>query len=56
MDAKVKGQGHKVTHDENAQSAENFVNATISKLYDIIKIIAQYTLHTLFQCDSCGTD
>ena len=30
MDAKVKGQGHKVTHDENAQSAENLINATVS--------------------------
>ena len=46
MDAKVKGQGHKVTHDENAQSAENVVNATISKWHDIVKIIAHYTLHT----------
>ena len=43
MNAKVKGQGHKVTHDENAQSAENLVNATISKWLDIVKIIAQYT-------------
>ena len=39
MEAKVKGQGHMVTHDENAQSA---VNATISKWHDIVKIIAQY--------------
>ena len=46
MCTKVKGQGHKVTHDENAQSAENVVNATISKWHDIVKIIAQYTLHT----------
>ena len=52
MDAKVKGQGHKVTHDENAQSAENVVNATISKWHDIVKIIAQYTLHTFFQRDN----
>ena len=36
MDAKVKGQGHKVTHDENAPSAENVVNATISKWHDIV--------------------
>ena len=46
MDAKVKNQGHKVTHDENAQSAENLVNATISKSHDIVKIMTQYTLHT----------
>ena len=52
MDAKVKGQGHKVTDDENAQSAENVVNATISKWHDIVKIIAQYTLHTFFQRDN----
>ena len=52
MDAKIKGQGHKVTHDENAQSAENLVNATISKWHDIVKIIAQYTLHSLFQRDT----
>ena len=52
MDAKVKGQGHKVTHDENALSAENLVNATISKWHDIVKIIAQYTLHSLFQRDN----
>ena len=31
MDANVTGQGHKVTHEENAQSAENFINATVSK-------------------------
>ena len=36
MDAKVKGQGHKATHHENAQSAENLVNATISKWHDIV--------------------
>ena len=35
MGAKVKGQGHKVTHDENVQSAENVVDATISKWHDI---------------------
>ena len=34
MGAKVKGQGHKVTHDENAQSAENVANASISKWHD----------------------
>ena len=52
MDARVKGQGHKVTHDENAQSAENLVNATNSKWHDIVKIIAQYTLHRLLQRDN----
>ena len=36
MDAKVKGEGQEVTHDENAQSAENVVNATISKWHDIV--------------------
>ena len=36
MDAKVKGQGHKVTLDENTQSAENVVNARICKWYDIV--------------------
>ena len=36
MDAKVKGQGHKVTHDENARSAENFINATVFKWHDIV--------------------
>ena len=34
MGAKVKG--HKVTLDENAQSAENVVNARISKWHDIV--------------------
>ena len=48
MDTKVKGQGHKVTHDEDTQSAENLFNATLSKWHDIVKIIAQYTLHSLF--------
>ena len=52
MDAKVKGQGHNVAHDENAQSAENLDNATISKWHDIVKIIAKYTLHSLFQRDN----
>ena len=51
MDAKVKGQGHKVTHDENAQFAENLVNTTFSKSHDIVKIKAQYTLHNLFHRD-----
>ena len=45
-----------MTHDENAQSAENVVNARISKWHDIVKIIAQYTLHSflhsLFQSDN----
>ena len=36
MGAKVKGQGHKVTHDENAQSAENVVNARKCKCHDIV--------------------
>ena len=36
MGAKVKGQGHKVTLDENAQSAENVVNDTICKWHDIV--------------------
>ena len=36
MSAKVKGQGHKATLDENAQSAENVVNARISKWQDIV--------------------
>ena len=36
MAAKGKGQGHKVTHDENAQSAENVANASISKRHDIV--------------------
>ena len=36
MDAKVKGQGHKVTLDENAQSAENVVNARFFKWLDIV--------------------
>ena len=40
MAAKVKGQGHKVTLEENAQSAENVVNARICKCHDIVKIIA----------------
>ena len=31
MGAKVKGQGHKVTLYENAQSAENVVDARICK-------------------------
>ena len=39
MDAKVKGQGHKVTLDENAQSAENVANARICKWHDLVKII-----------------
>ena len=52
MDAKVKGQGHKVTLEENAQSAENVVNARICKWHGIVKIIAQYTLHTFFQRDN----
>ena len=52
MAAKVKGQGHKVTLEENAQSAENEVNARICKCHDIVKIIAQYTLHTFFQHDN----
>ena len=34
--AKVKGQGHKVTLDENAQSAENVVNARICKWRNIV--------------------
>ena len=52
MAAKVKGQGHKVTLEENAQSAKNVVNARIYKYHDIVKIIAQYTLHTFFQRDN----
>ena len=52
MSAKVKGQDHKATRDENAQSAENVVNVSISKWHDIVKIIAQYTLHSLFQRDN----
>ena len=52
MAAKVKGRGHKVTLEENAQSAENVVNARICKCHDIVKIIAQYTLHTFFQRDN----
>ena len=52
MSAKVKGQGHKVTLDENEQSAENVVNARICKWHDIVKIIAHYTLHTFFQRDN----
>ena len=36
MGAKVKGQGHKVRFDENAQSAENVVNARICKWHDIV--------------------
>ena len=46
MDAKVKGQGHKVTLDENSQSADNVLNARISKWHDI----AQYTLHNRQKC------
>ena len=51
MAAKVKGQGHKVTLDENAQSAENVVNARICKCLDIVKIIAQYTVSR--KCGQC---
>ena len=36
MDARVKGQGHKVTLNENAQSAEYVVNAGICKWHDIV--------------------
>ena len=34
MSAKVKGQSHKATLDENAQSAEKVVNARFSKWQD----------------------
>ena len=36
MGAKVKDQGHKVTLDENAQSAENVANARIYKWHDLV--------------------
>ena len=36
MGAKVKGQGHKVTHEKNAQSAKNVVNATIFQGHNLV--------------------
>ena len=36
MSVKVEGQGHKATLDENAKSAENVVNDSISKWHDIV--------------------
>ena len=36
MSAKVKGQGHKATLNENAPSSENVVNDSISRWHDIV--------------------
>ena len=48
MGAKVKGQGHKVTLDENAQLAENVVNARICKWHDIVKIHCNSSIHPTY--------
>ena len=50
MDAKVKGRGHKVTLDENAQSAEN-----VGECYNLQ--MARYSLnnssiHPTYFCSS----